>query len=92
MAFFFYKTPSFFHYIFKENFWVSTPSLVLFILLIRYLKYNYENEDIELEKEIANIKRNQKDMRMELISQMDPIVIETLRDIVRQDMKSEIEE
>jgi hypothetical protein len=31
-------------------------------------------------------------MRIELINQMDPIIVETLREIVRKDLKSEIEE
>ena len=31
-------------------------------------------------------------MRIELINQMDPIIIDTLREIVRKDLKTEIEE
>lgn len=31
-------------------------------------------------------------MRIELINQMDPIIVETLREIVRKDLKTEIEE
>jgi hypothetical protein len=31
-------------------------------------------------------------MRIELINQMDPLIVETLREIVRKDLKSEIEE
>lgn len=29
---------------------------------------------------------------MQLLTQMDPLVVETLREIVRKDMKSEIED
>jgi hypothetical protein len=31
-------------------------------------------------------------MRIELINQMDPIIVDTLREIVRKDLKTEIEE
>lgn len=87
-----YKSPGFFSYLFVDRGYISLPVisgvLVIFNLMVAYLESQHESE----EKKLVSLKRINKDIKLQLLGQMDPLVVETLREIVRSDMKTELEE
>tara|TARA_B110000285_G_C14807099_1_gene460199 strand:- start:453 stop:626 length:174 start_codon:yes stop_codon:yes gene_type:complete len=52
------------------------------------LQAQHENQ----EKQLKELKQLQKDMKLKLLSQMDPLVVEAVREIVKKDMKKDFEE
>eukprot|EP00350_Pseudokeronopsis_sp_OXSARD2_P009867 CAMPEP_0170547530 /NCGR_PEP_ID=MMETSP0211-20121228/5942_1 /TAXON_ID=311385 /ORGANISM="Pseudokeronopsis sp., Strain OXSARD2" /LENGTH=94 /DNA_ID=CAMNT_0010852643 /DNA_START=254 /DNA_END=538 /DNA_ORIENTATION=+ len=91
MAFICYRNPQWFAYFFKDLPEFSIPflacSIIAFNLASYYLESMSENED----KKHAKIREKLKDMKRNLISHMDPLVLETLKEIVKKDLKEEIQ-
>lgn len=52
------------------------------------MQAQHENQ----EKQLKELKQLQKDMKLKLLSQMDPLVVEAVREIVKKDMKKDFEE
>merc|ERR1740130_1065251 len=52
----------------------------------------YQEEYSKSKKSLKEIKYNEKEEKRSLISKMDPVIVETLREIVMADMKKELEE
>lgn len=47
---------------------------------------------MDLEKNSKKLKSKLKDAKRMLLSHMDPLVVETLKDIVKKDLRKEIED
>lgn len=91
-GFIFYKTPSLTQRIIYDNAAITVPLFAASIIFFNYTVWYLEQEHARSELRTRKLKQQQKDIKLQLLSKMDPIVVETLRSIVRKDMRSEIEE
>jgi hypothetical protein len=66
---------------------VTIPLLVGSILILRWIIDFYEQKYHSSKKRLKELKNNETDQKRSLISQMDPVIVETLREIVSADMK-----
>lgn len=92
MAFFFYKSPGFFSYVLVMHGQVTIPALALVIIVLTTGGWWLETEHKKQEEKMQKLKQMQKDIKFKLLSQMDPLVVEAIKEIVRKDMKSEFEQ
>lgn len=92
LGFMFYKSPSLMAYVFVDNPHISVPffalSIVAFHLLSAYLDKKEKDQEVRHRK----LKDQLKDTKRLLISHMDPIMVQTVKEIIRKDMRKEIEE
>lgn len=91
-GFVFYKSPSLTQRILYDNAALTIPLFSLSIIAFNYAVWYLEQEHAKSELRTKKLKQQQKDIKLQLLSKMDPIVVETLRSIVRKDMRNEIEE
>lgn len=86
-----YKSPSLLSYVMADHpiFTISLVSLLVigFSLASWYL----EKKTHKTETLVKKLKEKMRDAKRLLISQMDPIMVEAVKDIVRADMKEELE-
>ena len=91
-GFIFYRSPAMLHFMFIENGFYSICGVTSVIIFFTQLGWYYEQKLDTWTKKMAKLKAEQKDIKMQLLTQMDPLVVETLRSIVRKDMKAELQE
>ena len=89
-GFLFYRSPAMLHFMFIENGLYTICGVSIVIILFSQLGWYYEQKFESWTKKTAKLKAEQKDIKMQLLTQMDPLVVETLRSIVRKDMKAEL--
>ena len=92
MGFVFYKSPSLTHTIIMDNAHLSIPLVSLSIIAFIHTGSYFEKREQKCASRATDLKRREKDIKMQLLTQLDPLVVETLREIVRNDMKLEIED
>lgn len=80
------------NFLFVDNGFVVLPLIVALIGSIRMGSAFYQEEYKKSRSELKMIKMNEKEEKRILISKLDPVVVETLREIVMSDMKKEFEE
>lgn len=80
------------NYLFVENGFFVLPAIVFLVGVIRMGGAYYMELYTKSKKSLREIKMNEKEEKRSLISKMDPVVVETLREIVMADMKKEFEE
>jgi len=91
-VFVFYKSPSLTQMILYDNAHLAIPLFALSIIMFNYSVWYLDKAHARSDLKTKKLKQIQKDVKMQLLTQMDPIVVETLREIVRKDMKSELED
>lgn len=75
----------------QSLFSISVAFLVLVYLLAKYA-YNYVNQQsIENSEKCQKLKLKQKSAKRKLVHSIDPVILDTMRDIVKKDMQEEIE-
>ncbi|CDW86271.1 UNKNOWN [Stylonychia lemnae] len=92
LAFLFYKSPSLLSYTFTEIPQYSIPFFTLSIISFHLVSLYLDKKEKDQEKRHKKLKDQLKDTKRLLISHMDPIMIQTVKEIVRKDMRREIEQ
>lgn len=87
-----YQSPNAQDFLFVDQAWTTIPSLIIFVLIINTMNWYYDYRFAKYDKKMDDIKNDNSDIKTKLLSQMDPLLVQALRDIIRQDMKSEMEE
>ena len=90
-GFIFYRNPIMLNFVFVENGMYSICGVSSVVILFNSLGWHYEQQHDAWAKRQQKLKSEQKDIKMQLLTQMDPLVVETLRSIVRKDMKGELQ-
>ena len=84
-----YKSKELYKYVVLDRGMITIPLLVGSILILRWIIDFYEQKYHNSKKRLKELKNNETDQKRSLISQMDPVIVETLREIVSADMKQE---
>jgi hypothetical protein len=92
LAFMFYKSPPLFHYMFTELPHISIPFFTITVLFFYFFGAWVSKKEKDQEKKHRKLKDKLKDTKRLLISHMDPLMVQTVKEIVRKDMRKEIEE
>ena len=74
-------------YILTDHGTFFIPMFVTSIMVMRLIVGYYEQKYSKSKKALKELKSNEKEEKRSLISQMDPVIVETLREIVTSDMK-----
>lgn len=69
---------------------VSLPAASLAIILFAWSGSYFDRLTIDLKSKTKRIKDKLKDTKRLLLHHMDPLVVETLKEIVKNDMKDEL--
>lgn len=87
----FYKSPSLMSYTFTEIPHISIPFFTLTTLFFSLCSMWLESKEKNQEKRHLKLKEQLKDTKRLLLSHMDPIMVQTVKELVRKDMRREIE-
>jgi hypothetical protein len=90
LAFICYKSPSLFTYFFSEIPQLSIPLLCFSFFGFNFLTMWLDKRSKDQDKKNKKLRDKLKDAKRNLISHMDPLVVETLKEIVKKDLKHEI--
>ena len=82
-----YKSRELYKYIVLDRGLITVPIFVGAILILRWIFDFYEQKYHSSKKRLKELKNNETDWKRSLISKMDPVIVETLREIVSSDMK-----
>ena len=86
-AFACYKNTEILHAIFVVNAARSVPALACCIICFSMAQWYLDDKHNKARERADEIKRTAKDAKLQLLTHMDPLVVETLREIVKADMK-----
>lgn len=87
-----YKSRDLMNYLFVDNGFIFLPFGVILVGSTRMGSAYYLDQYTRSRKVLKEIKSNEKEEKRSLINKLDPVVVETLREIVMSDMKKEMEE
>ena len=86
-----YKSPSLLSYMLSDHPIISISFFGLSIIVFSMANWYLDKKGKRSEALVKKLKEQMKDAKRLLISQMDPIMIETVKEIVKADMREEIE-
>ena len=92
LSFVFYKCPGLFATVFVVNGHLSIPCVPASIILFHLVHWLLDQKLQSLEDDLKELKQAQKDIKSQLLSKMDPLLVEAFKEIVRSDMKKELKE
>jgi len=87
-----YKNPTMAHWILYEQPVITISLVAISILAFSFSGNILEGRSRKSELQVKNLKDKLKDAKRMLVSQMDPLLVEAVKEIVKADMKSEIEQ
>lgn len=90
LAFLFYRSPTMLHFAFVENGFYSICGISGIIIIFNYLNWYYDEQYNMWQRKLKNLKAEMQDDKMKILTQMDPLIVETLRQIVKKDMREEL--
>jgi hypothetical protein len=91
LGFMFYKSPSLLNYTFVEIPHFSIPFFAASILAFHLVTLYLDRKEKDVEHKHKKLKDQLKDTKRLLISHMDPLMVQTVKEIIRKDMRKEIE-
>lgn len=91
LGFMFYKSPSLMSYTFTEIPHLSIPFFTVVTMFFSLCGMWLERKEKDQEKRHIKLKEQLKDTKRLLLSHMDPIMVQTVKELVRKDMRREIE-
>lgn len=91
LGFLVYKSPAIMTYLFVDMPQYSIPFFSVSIIAFNAAGYYLDRKANKLDKMHKSLKEKLKDAKRMLLSNMDPILVESLKSIVRADMKNELE-
>eukprot|EP00347_Sterkiella_histriomuscorum_P022408 403338598 len=91
LGFLFYKSPSLMSYTFTEIPHYSIPFFTVLIMGFNLVGMQLDKKEKAQEKRHLKLKEQLKDTKRLLISHMDPVMVQTIKEIIKKDMRREIE-
>ena len=91
MGFVFYKSPSLMTWVLTEHPILAIVSLSLCVIGFTVAGWYLEKRSRRNEQLVKKLKEKLKDAKRLLVSQMDPVMVEAVKEIVRGDMREELE-
>ena len=85
-----YKSPTIFKYLFTEIPHISIPFLSFTLFALNSIGVYLNRKSNDADKRSKKLREKLKDAKRNLISHMDPVVVETLKEIVKKDLKEEL--
>jgi len=86
-----YKSPSLLALVIYDHTVFSISFFSLSIILFSVAGYYLEKRSRKSETQVRKLKEKLKDAKRLLISEMDPVLVEALKEIIKADMKNDIE-
>jgi ribosomal protein S13 len=90
LGFIAYKSPSVIGFLLYDQPHISISLFALSVLGFSLANYMLEKRAIKSEGQVKSLKDKLKDAKRMLISQMDPTLVEAVKEIIRGDMQDEI--
>lgn len=87
----FYKSDAFWRFILVTNGIRCLLTVIVIFIVFSLTNWYLEDKHNTAKEKVIELRKSQKDVKLQLLSQMDPIVVETLREIVRSDMRAELD-
>jgi hypothetical protein len=87
-----YKSKELMNFLLVDRGALTIPLAVTAVIVLRITISYYEQTYHTSKKQLKEMKMNEKEEKRSLLSQMDPVVVEALREIVMGDMKQELQE
>ena len=91
LGFLFYKSPSLLNWVLSEYPVIFIMSLSSVIIAFTLAGWYLEKKSRRNEQLVKKLKEKLKDAKRMLVSQMDPIMVEAVKEIVRADMREDME-
>ncbi len=92
LAFVCYKSPSILTYLFVDNPQMTIPFFSFNIIFFSLVGMWLEKRSKEQVQKTKKLKEKLKDTKRMLISHMDPVLVEAVKEIVKNDMRQEIDQ
>jgi archaellum biogenesis protein FlaJ (TadC family) len=86
LAFVCYRSPSVFYFLFTQNPHISIPALSVTLFAFNFFGFYLDKLANDSDKKSKKLREKLRDAKKNLISHMDPIVVETLKEIVKSDL------
>lgn len=91
LGFLAYKSPYLLNFMFSEIPHVSIPAFTLAFLGFHFAGLYLDRQEKDQEKRHRKLKDQMKDTKRLLISHMDPFMVQTVKEIIKKDIRKEIE-
>ena len=91
LGFLFYKSPPLIEYFFLDYPHFCIPCFAVSLVFFSLAGYWFDKKARDQEKKGKNIKDKLKDTKRQLVNHMDPVLVEAVKEIIRKDMKGEID-
>ena len=91
LGFLLYKSPALLALTFNKNPHITIPVFSALVIIFHLANAYLEKQEQSAIRKHAKIKDKLKDTKRHLISEIDPVLVATVKEIVKNDMRKEIE-
>lgn len=90
LSFLFYKSPPLLNFFFIEHPQISIPAFSFILIAFNLIGYYLDKLATDSERNMLKLRGRLKDAKKLLISNMDPFIVQTLKEIIKKDLKDEL--